>query len=105
VRQQIAGLALAESCVASGLGARVELSDSAPLAEELFGEGPGGFVVSGSRDALRELSRQVAVRVIGTVGGEELTIELDEGAGGATVSLALAELSSVHSEGLAEYFA
>ncbi|HEV2923421.1 MAG TPA: phosphoribosylformylglycinamidine synthase subunit PurL [Solirubrobacteraceae bacterium] len=98
-------VALAESCLASGLGARVELSYSAPLAEELFGEGPGGFVVSGSPDSLRELSRRVAVRVLGTVGGEELTIEPAAGGEGTTLSLALAELSSVHSEGLAEYFA
>jgi phosphoribosylformylglycinamidine synthase len=98
-------VALAESCVASGLGARVELSGSAALAAELFGEGPGGFVVSGSPDALHELSRRVALRVIGTVGGEELTIELADRAAGASVSIALAELSSVHSEGLAEYFA
>jgi phosphoribosylformylglycinamidine synthase subunit PurL len=98
-------VALAESCLASGLGARVELSGSAPLAGELFGEGPGGFVVSGSPGALHELSRRVSVRVIGTVGGEELTIELADRSAGASVSIALAELSSVHSEGLAEYFA
>jgi phosphoribosylformylglycinamidine synthase subunit PurL len=98
-------VALAESCLASGLGARVELSGSAPLAELLFGEGPGGFVVSGPPQVLRELSGRVSARVIGTVGGEELTIELADGAAGTTVSLALAELSGVHSEGLAEYFA
>jgi phosphoribosylformylglycinamidine synthase subunit PurL len=97
-------VALAESCVAAGLGARVELPGSAPLAEELFGEGPGGFVVSGPPEALRELSGGVAVRVIGTVGGEELTIGL-AGSARTNVSLALAELSSAYSEGLAEYFA
>jgi phosphoribosylformylglycinamidine synthase II len=98
-------VALAESCVAARLGARVELPGSAPLAEALFGEGPGGFVVSGPPDALRELSHRVSVQFIGTVAGEELRIELAGGAAGTTVSLSLAELSSAHSEGLAEYFA
>ena len=41
-------VALAECCVAGGLGAEVDL-DAAEAA--LFGEGPGAFVVSGPRDA------------------------------------------------------
>jgi phosphoribosylformylglycinamidine synthase len=98
-------VALAESCLASGLGARVELAVSAALERELFGEGPGGFVVSGSPAGLGELSGRVALRVIGSVGGQELAIELAGGAAGTTISLALAELSSAHSEGLAEYLA
>jgi phosphoribosylformylglycinamidine synthase II len=98
-------VALAESCLAAGLGARVELSGTPPLADVLFGEGPGGFLVSASPDALRELSTRVAVRLIGAVGGEELTIELADGVARSTVSLTLAELSGAHSEGLAEYFA
>jgi hypothetical protein len=61
--------------------------------------------VSGPPEALRELSGRVSVRVIGTVGGEQLTIDLADGAPGTSFSLALAELSSAHSEGLAEYFA
>jgi hypothetical protein len=63
--------------------------------------------VSGPPEALRELSRRVAVRLIGSVGGEELTIELTDGSAGTTasLSLSLAELSSAHAEGLAEYFA
>jgi phosphoribosylformylglycinamidine synthase subunit PurL len=45
----------------------------------LFGEGPGGFVVSGDEEALRALPGTV---VLGTVGGAELR------AGGASWTLA-----------------
>ncbi len=36
----------------------------------LFGEGPGGFVVSGAEDALRELGERTPVRLLGRVGGD-----------------------------------
>jgi phosphoribosylformylglycinamidine synthase len=77
-------VAVAEACLASGLGATLELGDADEA--QLFGEGPGGFVVSGSEAALRELGERVELRVIGrvdpgdldvTVGGEELEITLD----------------------------
>jgi phosphoribosylformylglycinamidine synthase len=69
-------VAVAESCLAGGIGASVELGSEL---EELFGEGPGGFVVSGPREALEALGG----RVIGEAGGEaleagELTVSLDE---------------------------
>jgi phosphoribosylformylglycinamidine synthase subunit PurL len=58
-------VALAESCLAGGIGARVEAPDDF----ELFGEAPGrAFVVSGSEQAL------AGHRVIGRVGGSELEI-------------------------------
>jgi phosphoribosylformylglycinamidine synthase len=62
-------VALAECCVASGLGAEVtvETSDAA-----LFGEGPGAFVVSGPRDAFAAFG--AAATLIGVVGGDELRI-------------------------------
>ncbi|MFI5037993.1 MAG: hypothetical protein ACHP93_05890, partial [Solirubrobacterales bacterium] len=40
----------------------------------LFGEGAGGFLVSGRPDAVRALGGRVAVRAIGTVGGGALRI-------------------------------
>jgi phosphoribosylformylglycinamidine synthase subunit PurL len=68
-------VALAECCLAGGLGATVE----GELTEvELFGEAPGGFVVSGPEADLRSLP---GAKVLGTVGGDELRI------GGWPVSL------------------
>ena len=92
-------VALAECCLAGGIGARVELGDGlweamslaapprrpgSPLASRmtaLFGEGAGGFVVSGRADALRELAARaselgpgVPVVAIGSVGGDALAI-------------------------------
>jgi phosphoribosylformylglycinamidine synthase len=82
-------VALAECCVASGLGAEVTV-DTAVAA--LFGEGPGAFVVSGPRDAFAAFGEAAAV--IGVVGGDELRI-----AGALTV--AVDELAGVHADGLA----
>jgi phosphoribosylformylglycinamidine synthase len=77
-------VALAECCIAGGIGARVELDGVAP-----FAEGPGAFVVSGPRDAVAALGR-----VIGEVGGEALAV-----AGERPVEVA--ELARVHAQGLA----
>ncbi len=59
-------VAIAECCVAGGVGARVRLPDGiAP-----FAEAPGrAFIVSGSEEALRDLT------VIGRVGGSALELE------------------------------
>jgi phosphoribosylformylglycinamidine synthase II len=62
-------VALAEACLAAGLGAQVELdADEA----KLFGEGPGAFVVSGDAEALRAFGSHATV--IGTTGGTSLRI-------------------------------
>jgi phosphoribosylformylglycinamidine synthase II len=61
--------ALAECCIEGGLGARIGLEACDEVA--LFGEGPGGVVVSGPRAELEALP---GVRVIGEVGGEVLEI-------------------------------
>ena len=75
-------VALAECCLAGSIGAQVELSEAlwealapgepaAPgamlaspettaLATALFGEAPGGFIVSGEADALRALGERVS---------------------------------------------
>jgi phosphoribosylformylglycinamidine synthase len=81
-------VALAECCLAGGVGARVEL-----LEEELFGEGAGGFVVSGDAEALRALN----AREIGTTGGEALRI-------GELLELSLDQLAQAHGA-LREVFA
>ncbi len=111
-----AAIALAECCLAAGLGARVELGASfwetmgragtgpgsvspvtligtaSGIQTVLFGEGPGGFVVSASEQALRELGERAPVRAIGTVGGDALRIALE----GQTVSATLAQLAEAH---------
>lgn len=77
--------ALAECSIAGGIGCRVDL---APLLERgcspeaaLFGEGPGGFLVSGERTALESLG----AIVLGRVGGD--TVEIGGGDGGCTIAL------------------
>jgi phosphoribosylformylglycinamidine synthase subunit PurL len=92
--------ALAECCLAGGLGAAITLvSASADPAAKLFGEGPGGFVVSGPEGALRELGERVPLEILGRVGGDVLTIAID----GETISATLAEMTEAHSA-LAELF-
>jgi phosphoribosylformylglycinamidine synthase len=82
--------AVAESAIAGGVGCRVDLQ---PLRERgcspdeaLFGEGAGGFLVSGERAALEE----VGATLIGEVGGE--TIEI--AAGDRSLAVTLADAAS-----------
>ena len=68
-------VAVAECCIEGGLGAFLSLSDrnsTHPLDAQLFGEGPGGVIVAGPREAIDALDAAV---VIGEVGGEALEIE------------------------------
>jgi phosphoribosylformylglycinamidine synthase subunit PurL len=74
--------AVVESAIAGGVGANLDLE---PLARRagvdgrtaLFGEGPGGILVSGPREALLELSRVAAgvgFLALGRVGGGEINL-------------------------------
>jgi phosphoribosylformylglycinamidine synthase subunit PurL len=116
-------VALAECCLAGGLGAEVALGEdfweatapaatgpgsvapaSAHVTAALFGEGSGGFVVSGASEALRELGERAPLRTIGRVGEDVLNI-VQAGAGaGSMLTLTLAELAAAHA-GLGELFA
>jgi phosphoribosylformylglycinamidine synthase II len=88
-----AAVALAECCLAGKLGAQVELDVTGTgITSSLFGEGSGGFVVSGGDDALRALGERTPVRVIGTVGGDALRIAL----GNESLSATLEELTDAH---------
>ena len=105
-------VALAECCLSGHLGAQVELGDELfarcgtqpgePSASwcALFGEGPGGFLVSGPAQALSELGRCTSLVRLGTVGGGELRIAL----AGTRLSLSLDELGNAHAS-LGELFA
>jgi phosphoribosylformylglycinamidine synthase subunit PurL len=90
-------VALAECCLVGGVGASVGLEGGV---NELFGEAPGGFVLSGPEAALRALGERVAVRPIGVVGGGALRIGLSDG---NTVEASLGELAQAHGA-LAEHF-
>ncbi|HEY3759920.1 MAG TPA: phosphoribosylformylglycinamidine synthase subunit PurL [Solirubrobacteraceae bacterium] len=86
-------VALAECCLAGGLGATVTTDAAAEDAREsqfaaLFGEAPGGFLLSGPRDALEELAGQTRVRLLGSVGGAALRID--------SLEWTLAELTEAH---------
>jgi phosphoribosylformylglycinamidine synthase len=84
--------ALAECCLAGGLGAEVVLGETVKPLRALFGEAPGGFVVSGADAALRELGEHVQLVIIGSVSGGRLTIV----AGEARIELSLEALREAH---------
>jgi phosphoribosylformylglycinamidine synthase II len=92
-------VALAECCLAGGLGAALDLGSSEEPWSELFGERPVGFVVSGPRAALDALGQAVPLDVFGTVGGEALELTI----AGETSRWTLAELREAHA-GLARFF-
>jgi phosphoribosylformylglycinamidine synthase len=78
-------VALAESAIAGGIGCEANLNHlrerGCSPEEALFGEGPGGLLVSGDRAALEDLGAVL----IGTVGGDKVSI----GAGDRNISVAL----------------
>ncbi|HEV2858136.1 MAG TPA: phosphoribosylformylglycinamidine synthase subunit PurL [Solirubrobacterales bacterium] len=80
-------VAIAECSIAGGIGCETNVEHlrerGAQPTEALFGEGPGGFLVSGDRAALEELGAVL----VGTVGGERISI----GAGDRSLSVSLAE--------------
>jgi phosphoribosylformylglycinamidine synthase subunit PurL len=61
--------ALAECCIEGGIGARVRLPAAGEV--ELFGEGPGGVVIAGPREAVEAVP---GARLIGEVRGDALEI-------------------------------
>jgi phosphoribosylformylglycinamidine synthase subunit PurL len=85
-------VAVAEASMAGGLGAALDLAASDEPLAQLFGEGPGGFVVSGSREALEALAAEVPLEVVGTVGGDALDVTI----AGEGFSAALEDLRSAH---------
>jgi phosphoribosylformylglycinamidine synthase len=86
-------VAVAESCLAGGLGATLDLGPADDLERILFGESPGaGFVVSGSREALERLGEHVDLDVFGTVGGDALDVT----SGDARITATLDELHAAH---------
>jgi phosphoribosylformylglycinamidine synthase subunit PurL len=70
------GVALSECCIAGRIGARVELPHTG-FAPMVFGEGPGGVVISAPAEAMAEIERRAAAIGffrLGSVGGDRLEI-------------------------------
>jgi phosphoribosylformylglycinamidine synthase len=89
-------VALAECCIAGRLGARVELPD-------LFGEGPGGVVVSGplaSIHKLAETASEHGFMRLGEVGGDRLVAT----ASTATLSVPVVDLATAFETGIPAKF-
>jgi phosphoribosylformylglycinamidine synthase subunit PurL len=82
-------VALAECCIAGGIGARVAYDG------ELFAEGPGAFVVSGPRESLARFG--AAALELGEVGGDTLVI----GGPPTVLEVEVDELTRTHRDGLA----
>jgi phosphoribosylformylglycinamidine synthase len=78
-------VALAECCLAGGLGARIEIDGDI---EHLFGECSGAFIVSGHGQALESMP-ETAVKTIGVVEGGSLRI-------GGQIEVTLAEMEAAH---------
>jgi phosphoribosylformylglycinamidine synthase II len=100
--------AVAECCVGGGAGARVDLDALARVAggaeAALFGEGPGGVVVSGPAEALVRLARErphMAFSLLGEVGGDRLVISL----AGATVSVRVEDLRTAYEQAIPARYA
>jgi len=71
-------VAVAESALAGGLGASLDLGDVDDVWTALFGERPAGFVVSGDRAALARLGERAPVAIIGTVGGDAVDVAVSD---------------------------
>jgi phosphoribosylformylglycinamidine (FGAM) synthase-like enzyme len=102
--------ALAECCIAGGTGARVDLApllarlgDQAMPEDALFGEGPGGVLVSGTLEAIEGLAEQAGADGLirlGEVGGDALELT----AGIASLSLPVEEAKTAYERGLPDRF-
>jgi phosphoribosylformylglycinamidine synthase len=100
-------IALAECCLAGSLGADVDIgddlleaisqsspgSDAEDATAALFGEGSGGFILSGSAQALCELGERTSLWQLGTVGGDALKITRTHA---LEIAVPLSELAAAH---------
>ncbi len=90
-------VAVAEAAIAGGVGARVDLDDLVEARgcsgeTALFGEGPGGFIVAGDREAVQQLVAAVGESGAFVIGeAEDERIELSAAEAEVSVELAEAE--------------
>jgi phosphoribosylformylglycinamidine synthase II len=98
--------AIAESAIFGEVGCSLDLAPLIRRAEvdsetALFGEGPGGILVSGSREKLMQLSKKTAsvgFLALGSAGGERVGIA----AGDARIDLSIEDARSVFQTALAK---
>jgi phosphoribosylformylglycinamidine synthase II len=93
------GCALAECAIANGVGARVDVGDDLSL----FGEGPGGVLLAGPREAIEGLAESLqphGFRMLGETGGDRVDIK----AGVATLSVPVAAAQEAHAGSLPSRF-
>ncbi|CAA9475008.1 MAG: Phosphoribosylformylglycinamidine synthase, synthetase subunit, partial [uncultured Solirubrobacteraceae bacterium] len=93
-------VAVAECCLGGDTGVTLDLGESDDPEARLFGEAPGGFVVSGPREAIERLGEAVELEHLGTVGGDAVDVAV----GGQRLRATLAELRTAHAA-LARLFA
>jgi phosphoribosylformylglycinamidine synthase subunit PurL len=101
-------VAVAECAAWGGVGATLDLDPLLHRAKvdaeaALFGEGPGGVIVSGSRDALMELSAKAAdvgFLALGTVGGDAIRLTATP----ATIELSVEEARGLLDSSLADSY-
>jgi phosphoribosylformylglycinamidine synthase subunit PurL len=105
--------AIAECCLAGGVGARVELSGllrrlgpatDAVADAALFGEGPGGIVVAGPPEAIAGLAAEHGPHeclILGETGGETLIIESGSS---ARLEVEVAAAREAFERGVADHF-
>ncbi len=87
-------VAVAECCLAGGVGAELDAVPADVGAVFAFGERRGGFVLSGPRAALEALGAAgLPLDLLGTVGGDELRLGAP---GAASLAWSLAELRAAH---------
>jgi len=99
---------IAEAAILGGTGAQVDLDPLMRRADvdaetALFGEGPGGILVSGPREELLALSRRISRHgflALGQVGGDAVRI----GAGIGRIDLSVEEATALHQGFLEELF-
>ncbi len=95
---------IAESALAGGVGCVVRLPDGRRADEDLFGESGGRILVTcrpDALDALREITADVPLSVIGAVGGDTVEVSVD----GTTVRLDLERARDVYETTLTEAIA
>ena len=107
--------ALAEACLARGIGGRVDLGTLVARLEEsadgggarqaaLFGEGPGGVVVAGPLEAVEQLVASLSADtalVLGETGGSRLSIETGSA---ARLDVEVAAAAEAFERGVADHF-
>jgi len=95
-------VALAESCIAGGLGASVVLDDELPAIASLYAESPSRILISVNPDKVETvldifMEFEVPYSVIGEVGGSDLTIDLEiDGEQSPAIESSLEEIEAAY---------